>query len=406
MFRIFDLPSDVVVPVLCRWIDMRSTGRFDFACCSHNSRPPLLRIFASSAFIHRTMYVPGCSEHTINHLLWLLQRQMKVAEWRIKDNIKPLLAQRLVNTVSGAHVRSVNLGRLSNQLITMMLDGVHRGPRKVSELDVRCISPILAHLVDIRLMDVNDDVLYAVRQHANNLQVLVIQHSCNYSMEALHFLIQRCNDLRVLSLHRSYRCGFINAFADVVVSSSTMKGLHLSSAQSTTNFLYASTMEGLATKCGATLKYLSLGYIECVEEDGLSAVVEHCTNIQELHLNIPRFQRIAIPAGCYVKLLSSLPCLQELILECCVNVADVVLRAIADHAPNLTVLGLHQSDGYSVYGALKLIQALPSLQTLGLHPHHALFKELLLVRVVSSRGLRVTARAITTSFSLELHSGP
>lgn len=63
-----------------------------------------------------------------------------------------------------------------------------------------------------------------------------------------------------------------------------------------------------------------------------------------------------------VQLVSSLPRLQELVLQECQRITDKVLCAIAEHHPQLTALSLCLSKGFRQIGAHALVKRLHALR--------------------------------------------
>jgi hypothetical protein len=64
MVHLFDLPVDLVVPILRDWIDIFSLGKLDSASCSHSERVQYSKITRSKLFVCEDVHSEDFNDET------------------------------------------------------------------------------------------------------------------------------------------------------------------------------------------------------------------------------------------------------------------------------------------------------------------------------------------------------
>jgi hypothetical protein len=408
---VFELPGDVIMVILSSWIDMKTLAKSDSALCTSELRTRFLGLIGNESFVADTM----CTDPCVQQLQWLTQRRIKVRNWIVnRDAADPRFPDALKFT-AGPHVCSLQLQNQSplglakvfltlaaacsslqmlkmencrcgeatmigssaqqslQQLIILNCEGccwASYAPlpclqklhvKLLCETDaIPSITSLLSaapNLTDLRLSSffespIDDVSLLLLSNHAAKLRILELDiPRQEFTTAAVVSLAERCRNLEYLSL----LCG--EGVNDVAVEAfvlhcTRLEGLRL------TGFLNSATLSAVARHGCSGMRYLSL---ESVQRDpsSINLIAVHCHLLEELQLHYCRFDT----GDPFVRLVSLLPCLRELLLvECCV-VTDDVLIAIATHLPKLDTLGLYCcGNEYTETGALALITALTKLR--------------------------------------------
>lgn len=241
---------------------------------------------------------------------------------------------------------------------------------------------------------VNDACLNTLSKQARLLECLDLMECDAITVTGVATLAQACSNLHFLRLGASSEEATDSQQQAFAMCFRTLDGLQLSGSYSADRVLIQDSVGSIANQFNASLRYLSLHYLEFSDDDGLRAVAKHCIALQELEI----LECTGMSADSLVCLVSSLSCLRELVLSECLVVTDAVLVAIATHLPALLLLGLYWSEGYTAAGAEALMQSLHRLQQFNTHNHHPLFTPALLSEwrkgcpqlVISSSNLRTT----------------
>jgi hypothetical protein len=408
---VFELPGDVIMVILSSWIDMQALAKSDSALCTSELRTRFLGLIGNESFVADTM----CAVPCVQQLEWLTRRRIKVRNWIVnRDAADPCFPDSLKFT-AGPHVCSLQLRNQSppglgkvfltlaacssiqmlkmencrcgeattmldssaqqslQQLIILNCEGccwaAYAPLPCLQKLHVKLLCETVVipsitslltaapNLTDLRLSSffdslIDDVSLLLLSNHAARLKILELDIPRQaFTTAAVVSLAERCRNLEYLSL----LCG--EGVNDVAVEAfvrhcTRLEGLRL------TGFLNSATLSAVAMHGFSRMRYLSL---ETVQRDpsSINLIAVHCHLLEELQLHYCRFDT----GDPFVRLVSLLPCLRELLLvECCV-VTDEVLIAIATHLPNLATLGLRYCGcRYTEAGALALVSSLTKLQ--------------------------------------------
>lgn len=99
------------------------------------------------------------------------------------------------------------------------------------------------------------------------------------------------------------------------------------------------------------------------------ALAQHCPHLQELELSYCT----DVTEHDLLVMVSSLTSLKELILTRYSVVTDAVLAGIAQKLQALRVLGLRETSGYTITGAIAMISALKRVQRLSVSGSDSVF---------------------------------
>jgi hypothetical protein len=197
-------------------------------------------------------------------------------------------------------------------------------------------------------------------------------------------LLGQCVNLRVLCV--AYCVGISDAFIeDIAARNPDLEGVQLyidSDFPDLTDLAFYS----LAKHCGELLLYLSLEGQRPIGDLGLEAVAQSCFNLQQLQL----YDCERVTEQGLLGAVSTLTRLKQLSLIQMNGVTDAVLRAIAEHLCDLTVLCLCYSCEYTLHGAELVARQLTNLQRIGIELENTAFTASLLEEwVARTPGLQV-----------------
>jgi hypothetical protein len=453
---VLELPGDVCAAILRSWIDLQALGRMDSALCATISRKQFKQLVGGESFVADT--VCTCSMMTFEkyakHLEWLTNRQIKVRNW-IVNWYAESCSQQLMRGVAGPHVRTIQLRRLSPSAMSRVFDTFVNACCGLRELKIvycshwetvctlsvplqqslqelvleccdgdhwesvvqfpnlrklhidylegndvqRSLIGLLSaspNLIDLRVNSIfqqrpiGDESLQLLANRVPGLEILELAMEIQeFSPAAVVSLAERCSNLKMLAL----TCGA--GLNDVVVEAFLLHCSRLEGLQLWGTFAAAS-LSAEAVQWGPRLRYLTIDLCYC-EQDCLAVVAEHCRLLEELQLYY--CGHLTGESDSLLRLVSSLPHLRELLLECGV-VTDEVLIAIASHLPRLTTLGLGGCAGhYTEAGALAVVTSLKHLQWFGIGTDDlSVFTPALLKRwQAASPGLKIFSGCIPST---------
>ncbi len=98
---IIDLPSDVIVDILSKWLSMRNVCRIDSALCRRDARSALLDILASNPFATKE----SVNIRKIESMKWLCLRKIRLVNIELNENF-PGLSEYL--RLSAQTIRSID----------------------------------------------------------------------------------------------------------------------------------------------------------------------------------------------------------------------------------------------------------------------------------------------------------
>lgn len=414
MFALFGAPIEIVATILCGWVDIRSVGQLDSALCERKCRSAFLNALGSEFFVCDAMLEDGIQQTTDVFLTWLVTRKVKTKDWVFSKVDVSRTVVKLVETLSGPHVRSLQLSRLTSDIADEIFEtmGVvdlnnlrivglswwedwsgfnafcERFHAQLTQLTFTCCTRLsglelnqwnFPRLQRLSLLGVKEEVasdaesipallkaapnltalkvectvldnsaLAVLSRNARQLQVLDFWGCANFTEAALTQLAEHCVNLTWLKL--SYCPALsVEAFAEHC----PVEGVVLQHIRPHESLL------ALVKHRGKELRSLSCISMEDVDT-GLRLVAEHCSNLEELELRYCD----DVTSDCLLQLVTSLPCLRELILER-ITVTDDVLIVIATYLTQLTTLSLQGSVGYTTVGAAALVASLHHLRRLG-----------------------------------------
>jgi hypothetical protein len=414
MFPLFDVVSEIVSTILRDWIDVYTLAGLDSAVCEHSVREQFLAMTSASHFVHRNADLVT-NKPCIKAIEWLAKRQVRVTNWSINLDLSPSLIADLVSGTGGPHVDSLSLfclhegtaavvvtltslkclkisrmcineckhwmclsamtGAAQNSLRnfevkacrtpytidfsrnnfpnlqSLTFGGMNDEPSSNSIAGLISVSPNLVQFC-LRSVRAHDAVLHALSNHAKRLRVLSMRHVLGFTDAALCSLARSCTSLQ--SLHfASYDVISENVLQTFAVNCRHLRAVAVHSPCT------GRAVHAMVTHRGASLRYLSLEFVQFEENSALLAISQHCKNL--LQLQLLSCTESELEAHDLVHLLSSLPQLKELVIECCDAVTDAVLSAIAKHLPKLEYLNLYDSTGYTSVGALALARSLTDI---------------------------------------------
>jgi hypothetical protein len=422
MVLLFDLPVDLVVPILRDWIDIFSLGKLDSASCSHSERVQYSKITRSKLFVCEDVHSEDFNDETnILHMKWFAKRGIRTFLWVINCDVAPAVVVNLVAETGGDHVHTLELyglkeetagifaivfhdcrsivnvvvdncshwtglraacGDAQNSLRKLVVNGCgteasatfhenHFPGLTCLYLDggygTSVITSLLAatpNLVDLRLREslVDDGSLNILRNHANSLQTLVMFHCPLVSSAGVAALAEKCVNLTCLDLSS---CPEVS---DAAVQSLAAGCRSLETVRLCGSFT-ETAVSALAMLCGNSLRHLSFTSTSMVSDSGLRAVTAHCKGLVTLALE----DCSGVTAAALVRLVSSVRSLRELALQSCPTVTDGVLKALCSHIPALRKLSLLASSGYTISGAHELIRSLRQLRLSIVEAQHSIF---------------------------------
>jgi hypothetical protein len=421
MCPLFDVASEIAIAILRDWIDVDTLARLDSAVCEHGAREQLLAMTSDSHFVHRNADLVT-NKPCIKAIEWLAKRQVRVANWNINSGLSPSFIADLVSGTGGSHVDSLSLfglhegtaavvvtltslkclkisrmciseckhwmclsamtGAAQNSLRnfevktcrtphtidfsrnnfpnlqSLTFGGMNDEPSSNSIAGLIAVSPNLVQFC-LKFGGARDTVLHALSNHAKRLRVLSMRHVVGFTDAALCSLARSCTSLQ--SLHfASYDVISENVLQTFAVNCRHLRAVAVRSPST------GRAVRSLVTHRGAALRYLSLEYVQFEDNSALLAIAQHCKNL--LQLELLTCTDSELEAQDLTQLLSSLPRLKELVIECCDAVTDAVLSAIAKHLPKLEYLNLYDSTGYTSVGALALARSLAAITEFSVSP--------------------------------------
>jgi hypothetical protein len=403
MCPLFDVASEIVIAILRDWIDVYTLARLDSAVCEHGDREQFLGMTSARHFVHPNADLVT-NRPCIKAIEWLAKRQVRVTNWSINLDLSPSLIADLVSGTGGPHVGSLSLfglhegatavvvtltslkclkisrmciseckhwmclsamtGAAQNSLRnfevkvcrtpytidfsrnnfpnlqSLTFGGMNGEPSSDSIAGLISVSPNLVQFC-LRSGRAHDTVLHALSNHAKRLRVLSMRHVVGFTDAALCSLARSCTYLQSLHLD-SY-----DVISEDVMLAFAVNCRHLR-AVAVRSPCTGRAVHALVTHRGAALRYLSLEKVQFEDNSALSAIAQHCKNLQQLELLDCTDSELE--AQDLVHLLSSLPQLKELVIECCDAVTDAVLSAIAKHLPKLEYLNLYDFHGLYICG--------------------------------------------------------
>lgn len=396
MSVLFCLSDDIIKIILQDWICLKSLAKLDSAVCSHNDRSSFLRLLQSETFIRDENDIP---KQVKSYLDWLANRKMKFKTLSLGYGPSRMQAERFAEVLGGPHVKSIHLSELNGEstnrvLQAMTLSGCSQldnvtlyecswsslsslpaqDSLRELTLDWMCMEPddnifigqlpklqrlsVWSHIgpfdttglirllkaspnvtdLNMSLLDMADEALYALANHAGKLQRLSLSECEEVGSEAITALAGKCTNLKALHVTD---CAIDDAGVEAFARSSP----HLETVELQGDITDAAVV-ALVTRCGATLRNLSLSGCTFGSDGSLLAIAEHCVDLRALEL---RDCKGLTPAN-LARMVQSLPeDLRELVLYKCTGVTDAVLTAIAVHLPLLKLLNVISPEGGSQY---------------------------------------------------------
>ena len=118
MDLIFSQSDDIAIPLLVEWLDFIDVARFDKACAfSSRERENLCRVYTSKHVVFHNNVKHLVK--TADHLRWLLQRKIKVAELVVAPQMvaeRPLVESYF--KTCGSTVRSLSIEEYNSKIIS------------------------------------------------------------------------------------------------------------------------------------------------------------------------------------------------------------------------------------------------------------------------------------------------
>ena len=179
----FRLPEDFIIDFLSQWMDIRDLGRLDTAMTMHSLRPTFLQDLqrVRSTTVDRHVIIgQGTGLTSFKFLVWLSNRRIYV------ENIS-------LRPLSPASITEEKLPFL-RQLHSTVSDSV-------SESDAVALVKSSPALQTISLYTSTrvQEVLRQIADHCPLLEELMLIYS--FSMDDLHYLLDKCSALRNITLH-------------------------------------------------------------------------------------------------------------------------------------------------------------------------------------------------------------
>ena len=179
----FRLPEDFIIDFLSQWMDIRDLGRLDTAMTMHSLRPTFLQDLQrvrSTTVDRHSIVGQGTGLTSFKFLVWLSNRRIYVEI----ISVWPL---------SPASITEEKLPFL-RQLHSTVSDSV-------SESDVVALLKSSPALQTISLYTSTrvQEVLRQIADHCPLLEELMLIYS--FSMDDLHYLLNKCSALRNVTLH-------------------------------------------------------------------------------------------------------------------------------------------------------------------------------------------------------------
>jgi hypothetical protein len=404
-FPFLCLIEELLVSLLCDWVDVRSLGRLDSAMCSQEQRNHFLSVLGADFSIRKKM--DECPETEFCYE-WLVLRKLRFQSISISYSPTPLLIADLIKVCGGPHTCSLSVccsdetsvavavqtmsssctdvkeftvdccdswaglaalhGKTQRSLKTLMIRtcethrtirfnrNVFSNLRKVtihetegeehlaqSLADLFHAAPILS---DLTLWDIDlgntGTALTGLFKHAGRLEKLWLYHCRGVSVSHLEALALKCTSLKCLHVSSS----------DTDITDASIKAFaaHCPALEELVlergPFTHVALLS-IASHCGSKLRCLQLRYLNLAGDNGLLAVAQRCVNLEELEI----VDCSGITPECLVKLVTSLRQLWTLTINDCDNVTDDVLRAIVDHVSPDVDVTLIRNTGYIEEGA-------------------------------------------------------
>jgi hypothetical protein len=423
MYSMFDIPVDVAASLLRDWVNMRSLRNFDSALCVHQERSQYLGIASSESFVCDRTPRTFCGVNEVLHLEWLTRRRIRTKLWAFKSEVPPTLMLDFVAATGGDHVHTLELYGIATEtagtfaiifncckhIATVTIEGcthwtgiavasgqAQKSLRKLVVGNCGDVSPgtfcrtrlsglrclylggdygvgIMTSLLnaapclhDLRLREaaVDDAGLLALRKHATQLQTLVLIECRKITSAGVAALTQRCVSLTSLTLAS---CPQLN---DSALQGFGPNCRLLETVELDGSFTEASASV-LATLHGNTLKNMSFQEMAIVNNAGMRAVAECCKALEELHLGSCR----ELSAEALLLLEVQLPRLRKLAITRCNTVTDQVLVALVANHPDLKLLNLYGSTGYTSVGVLTIMRGLKQLEQFSVKHPHSIFSD-------------------------------
>jgi hypothetical protein len=365
----FELPDDVIVPILSSWIDMLALTKLDSALCASQLRRRFFGIIANEWFVADTMC--ACStisgENYIRHFGWLIKRQVKVRNWIVDGDVSKLCSPPIIERLAGPHVRSLHLRFLSAERTVTVFSTLAMACSGIQALRIENCEywETLSVLGEATLQTLQELVVESCETHDcdsypqfTNLQKLHVRYlggvdvkqsvtsllkaapnladlrlssrvCCPISDEGLHMLSNHAAGLETLELTMerqeftpaavvclAERCSNLktlvllygDGISDVAVEAFALHCRRLEGLQLWGEFT-AALLSAVAMHCGPRLRFLMLDMGQC-DGDGLVAVADHCLRLEELQL----YNCNLLADDSAIQRVSSLPQLREFVL--------------------------------------------------------------------------------------------
>lgn len=177
------------------------------------------------------------------------------------------------------------------------------------------------------------DVATKALAHCQNLTSLSISF-CELLTDASLYSIQMLPALQKLCLRKGQ--GFTANGLAMFLSSLNLKSLHhldLSECAS----LQDNAVQAVTQQCGSCLKTLNLSWCWDVTDVGLTAIVDKCSRLKELHLvGLHR-----VMGSCLDRIPEEMPCLKHMDLQQCNLINDAIIEDAVRRKPDLVVLNYY-----------------------------------------------------------------
>jgi len=195
---LIDLPSDVIVDILSKWLSMRNVSRIDSALCSRHARTSLLGILASNPFATRE----SVDIRNIEFMKWLCLRKIRLVNIGLNENF-PGLSEYL--RLSAQTIRSIECWDWRNidtiAIYCRELTSLNLSNTSVTENlnALLCFNPNLQVLSIEHILDFDSDDFCIQPQNLSQLKSLNLQCSL-FDDEKLTNLIEGAKNLQQLDL--------------------------------------------------------------------------------------------------------------------------------------------------------------------------------------------------------------
>ena len=102
---VLKLPADLLVEILCRWLNLKYIVHLDSAVCNYEARPALLALFSSGQCIVTSLVI--FENSTV--VQWFLLRGLQVSHLQLNQHIPELDKYLLLHSQSVRHVCCLSL---------------------------------------------------------------------------------------------------------------------------------------------------------------------------------------------------------------------------------------------------------------------------------------------------------